>query len=173
MRLDTPINIADLPVATGDYSLIPDGWYTAHVKSAVIQNTKSGSGEYIKVRFDIVGPTHAGRVVFANLNIKNQNPKAEEIGRAQLGQLALAIGLTGKVADTDQLVGGTISIKIATRKQEGYDDSNEVKGYKSLNGSLPTVNVAKSDTAPAKAVDDENTPPWMRKKQAEDQAPAF
>jgi hypothetical protein len=45
-----------------------------------------------------------------------------------------AIGLT-KVRDTDQLIGGNLSIKLAVRQSEQYGDSNDVKGYKSISGS--------------------------------------
>ena len=113
---------------------LPAGWYTATITSADICVTKAGNGKYIKVRYDITGPTHQGRVVFGNLNIKNPNPTAEEIGRQQLAELMGAIGLT-KVRDTDQLIGGNLSIKLAVRQSEQYGDSNDVKGYKSISGS--------------------------------------
>ena len=155
MRLDQPINVADLPVATGDYSLIPDGVYPAVIKSATIENTKAGTGQYVKIRFDIMGANHAGRVVFTNLNIRNPNPKAEEIGRQQLGELARALGIA-TVTDTDQLVGGQCQIKITTRKSEQYGDQNEVKSFKALDGSkppAPTVTVSGGDSS---------APPWAK-----------
>jgi hypothetical protein len=49
------------------------------------------------------------------LNIKNANPKAEEIGRQQLGDIMRAIGLA-KVTDTDQLIGGQIGIKLEVKE---------------------------------------------------------
>jgi hypothetical protein len=155
MRLDTPINVADLPVATGDYSLIPDGVYPAVIKAATIENTKAGTGQYVKIRFDIMGANHAGRVVFTNLNIRNPNPKAEEIGRQQLGELARALGIA-TVTDTDQLVGGQCQIKITTRKSEQYGDQNEVKSFKAMEGSkppAPTVTVSGGETS---------APPWAK-----------
>ena len=153
MKLDTPINVADLPPATGDYSPIPEGVYPAVIKDATIQNTKAGTGQYIKVRFDVMGEHHAGRVVFTNLNIRNPNPKAEEIGRAQLGELARALGLA-TVTDTDQLIGGQCQIKVVVRKSEQYGDSNEVKGYRALAGSKPP--------APTVTVSGGSAPPWAK-----------
>jgi hypothetical protein len=155
MRLETPINVADLPVSNNDYSTLPDGWYTVTIKSAEVQNTKAGNGQYIKVRFDVIGESHAGRVVFCNLNIRNPNPKAEEIGRQQTGELLRAIGLA-TATDTDQLVGGNLSIKVTTRKSEQYGDSNEVKGFKSLSGgAIPSP--AKTQTVSAKTA-----APWEK-----------
>jgi hypothetical protein len=126
-----------LPQSTNNFEPLPAGWYTAVVNGAEIKNTKAGTGQYIAVRYDITGPTHQGRVVFGNLNIKNPNPKAEEIGRQQLGELMRAIGLT-TVQDTDQFIGGQMSIKLDVRESEQYGASNDVKGYKS-NGAVAPV----------------------------------
>jgi hypothetical protein len=171
MRFDTPINVAELPVAE-DYTPIPDGTYQAHVKAATIEMTKAGTGQYIKVRFDIVGPSHAGRVVFTNLNIRNPNPKAEEIGRAQLGELARAIGLS-TITDTDQLIGAMVEIKVVTKQQPGYDPSNEVKSFKAVNGSKPPApTVAPAAPAATPAAPSAATPPWAKPKQT-DETPPF
>jgi hypothetical protein len=147
-------SVDSLPIPTNNFEPLPAGWYTAVVNGAEIKNTKAGTGQYIAVRYDITGPSHQGRVVFGNLNIKNPNPKAEEIGRQQLGELMRAIGLT-TVQDTDQLIGGQLSIKLDVRESEQYGASNDVKGYKS-NGTVPVVTAAK--TAPLKGA-----PPWVKK----------
>jgi hypothetical protein len=148
-------SVDSLPTPTNNFEPLPAGWYTAVVNGAEIKNTKAGTGQYIAVRYDITGPTHQGRVVFGNLNIKNPNPKAEEIGRQQLGELMRAIGLT-TVQDTDQLIGGQLSIKLDVRESEQYGASNDVKGYKS-NGAVAPV-AAKAPAA-AKAA-----PPWVKSK---------
>lgn len=153
-------NAADLPQSTMSNEPVPAGWYQVKVHGAEVKNTKAGTGQYIAVRYDILGPTHQGRVVFGNLNIKNPNPKAEEIGRQQLGDLMRSIGLA-KVTDTDQLIGGTLKIKVDVRRDEQYGDSNEVKGFKALDGALPTPTTSAS--APAAAAPSAATPPWAKK----------
>ena len=147
------------------YEALPAGWYNVNVTGAELKNTKAGNGQYIAVRYDVTGPTHQGRVVFGNLNIKNPNPKAEEIGRQQLGELMRAIGLA-KVTDTDQLIGGSLQIKLEIRQQEGYEPSNDVKGYKSLNGSVPAASAASATAqaaAAAPAASGKAAPPWAKK----------
>ena len=138
MRLDQEINVSELPESSGSYDPLPEGWYQVSIKAAEIKPTKDGSGQYIKVQYAVLGPTHQGRVVFGNLNIRNASAKAEEIGRQQLGELMRSIGLS-RVSDTDQLVGGNLQIKLSIRKQEGYEPSNEVKGFKALEGNLPAT----------------------------------
>ena len=74
-----------------------------------------------------------------------------------------AIGLA-KVVDTDNLIGGQISIKLTIKQDPKYGASNEVKGFRSVSGSAaPAASVIPAKTltpAPAK------TPfgaPWKKK----------
>ena len=154
---------ADMPESTSSEP-IPAGWYTASITEASIQDTKAGTGQYIKVRYDVTGPTHEGRVVFGNLNISNPNPKAEEIGRQQLGQLMRAIGLT-EVSDTDQLIGGQCGIKVAIREDESgrYSPQNEVKAWKSLTGSAPPAPKPAGPAPAAPAGVSTSAPPWAKR----------
>lgn len=121
-----------------EYDLLPDGWYSASIKEVDLRTTKAGNGNYLNVRYDIMGPTHAGRVVFGMITVRNPNQTAERIGREQLSSLAAAIGMKEMPHDTDELVGGTLMINVKTRKSEQYGDSNEVKDFKSSkSGELP------------------------------------
>jgi hypothetical protein len=109
--------VDELPQGSGgNFEPLPAGWYQATITSAELKKTKAGTGEYIAIRYDILGPTHQGRVVFGNLNIANPNQKAEEIGRQQLRELMVSIGLNS-VSDTDQLIGLTsrVTSNTATR----------------------------------------------------------
>ena len=158
MKLGETFAAADFAPAQS-YELIPAGWYTAVITDAELKPTKSGTGEYIKLRYDITGPSSQGRVVFSNLNIKNPNAKAEEIGRQQLGEMMRALGLSA-VSDTDQLINGHLTIKVDIRPASGdYNAQNEVKGWKSNTGSLPPQ--PKPD-APAGAAN-KAAPPWAKK----------
>ena len=130
-QLNQPFVEAELPKSERNFEPLPAGWYTATIGGAEVKATKAGTGEYIAVRYDITGPSHQGRVVFGNLNIKNANPTAEAIGYQQMGELMRAIGLP-RIDDTDQLVGGQLQVKLDVRKSEQYGDSNDVKAFKSL-----------------------------------------
>jgi hypothetical protein len=159
--LTETFDVNELPQGkAGNFEPLPAGWYTSTITQGEVKKTKAGNGEYIKLRFDITGPTHQGRVVFGNLNIKNANPKAEEIGRQQLGEIMRAIGLA-KVADTDQLIGGQISIKLTIKDDAQYGASNEIKGFNSLTGSAaPSI---PSAPASAPAASGKAAPPWAKK----------
>ena len=163
--LTETFDVNELPQGnTGSYEPLPAGWYTASITQCELKTTKAGNGQYIKIRYDITGPTHQGRVVFGTLNIRNPNPKAEEIGRQQLGDIMRAIGLA-KVSDTDQLIGGQISIKLEVKEDAQYGASNEVRGFKSVSGSAAPA-TAKPVAAAAAAVapaTGKSAPPWAKK----------
>ena len=162
--LDQEFNVADMPVSTSSFDPLPEGWYNVTIAGAELKSTKAGNGQYIAIKYQVTGPTMQGRVVFGNLNIKNPNQKAEEIGREQLGQIMRATGLA-KVTDTDMLIGGQLAIKLSIRRDEQYGDSNDVKGFKALAGAVPAAMpttpfgaTSAPATAPAKAA-----PPWAKK----------
>jgi hypothetical protein len=161
--LSESFDINELPAGnTGNFEPLPAGWYTATISQAELKDTKAGNGQYIKLRYDITGPSHQGRVVFGNLNIKNPNPKAEEVGRQQLGDIMRAIGLA-KVTDTDQLIGGQIGIKLDVKQDAQYGASNEVKGFKSLSGSAaPAAAIPQGQSNPAPSAG-KAAPPWAKK----------
>lgn len=125
--------------ASNDYSPLPAGWYSVRITEAELKDTKAGTGKYIKVRYDVTGGAHAGRVIFGMITVRNPNAKAEEIGRSQLAKLIRSIGLE-EVSDTDQLIGGEMLVKVTIRQSEEYGDSNEVKDWKAgSTGATPTA----------------------------------
>jgi len=147
--------------------------YDAQITEAGLQTTASGTGRYIKIRFNILGPTGSGRVVFAQLNVENASAKAEEIGRQQLGELMRALGLQ-RVDDTDLLLGGECQIKLGIRPERTdsvtgrtYAASNEVVGYKGYASKsaapAPALNVVNGAAAPAKPAERKAAPPWAKK----------
>lgn len=156
--LGETFNAADLPQRTGNFDPIPAGVYTASITQANLRDTKDGAGKIIAVRYDITGPSHQGRVIFSNINIRNKSPKAEEIGRQQLGDIMRAIGLAS-LQDTDQLIGGQLQINVDIEKKEGYEARNQVKGFKALSGSPAPAPAAAPAQAPAAGA----APPWARK----------
>jgi hypothetical protein len=157
-QLGYTVSTNDLPQDTGgEYSPLPAGDYQVRIVETSINSTKSGTGQYIKLRMDVTGPSHEGRVLFTNLNIKNDSQKAEEIGRQQLGAVMRAIGLES-IQDTDQLVGGAMTVKVTIRKSEEYGDQNEVKAFKAIAGSKPPAPTATGGQNEAAA----SKPPWAK-----------
>jgi len=166
-KLDEAFITDEMPKGN-DYTPLPAGWYVASIGSAELANTKNGKGQYIKIRYNIEGPSHQGRVVFGNLNTRNESEKAMEIGRQQMGDLLRALGIA-KLTDTDQLVGGNVEIKLAVKEAEGqYEAQNELKGFKSVSGSSPMAKAssagkASATTANGTTANGKAPPPWAKK----------
>lgn len=143
---------AEVPVSDRSYDLIAPGWYGATITGAETRDTKSGTGKYLRIEFTLADP--AGRKVWSNYNVKNDNPAAESIGRQQLAEVCRAIGKK-VVRDTDELRGCALSVKVKVREAaNGYEASNEVAAAKSLDGSAPVA----ATPVTAKAA-----PPWAKK----------
>lgn len=165
--LPAPINIDDLPDNENSYEPLPAGDYVAKICKAEVCQAKSG-GQYIKLRFDVVGPTHAGRVIFSNINIVNPNETAQRIGLSQLKDLMRAINVTS-VSSVDQLIGHNVTIKVSVRKDEQYGDSNDVKAYKPAGAVVPAA--TPGFTAPAFATQAAPAAPAASPFQASEQPP--
>lgn len=147
--MEFSFDTAEIPVSDRSFDLLPAGWYAATITAAESRDTKSGTGKYLRVEFTIADP--AGRKVWSNYNVKNDNPAAESIGRQQLAEVVRAIGKKA-VRDTDELIGCVLSIKVKVRDAaNGYEASNEVAAAKAREGSAPTTTATKA------------TPPWAKK----------
>lgn len=168
-----------LPQGGGSFDPLPPGWYSAVVAGAELKSTKAGTGQYIAIQYSITGPAHEGRVVFGNLNIRNQNPVAEKIGLEQFNALMQAIGVP-RVRDTDQLIGGHCQIKLSIKEDKTgqYEPSNEVKKIKAISGSAkpapvpaassrpPAFNKPQAAAAPSKPAAAGGPPSWAKKASA-------
>lgn len=132
MFLGMTINVNDLPQDEQQGGVIPAGQYVVKIERAQLKDTKSGTGRYISLMLRVQGPTHSNAVVFAMINISNQNQEAERIGKAQLRSIMEAIGLQ-TITDTDQLIGGVMDVKVAVEKDTyngNEQDRNVVKSFK-------------------------------------------
>lgn len=160
--LSTPFNAADVPAAQS-FEPLPPGEYTVQVVNSDILPTKAGTGEYIKIECDVVSGPHEGRKLFTNFNIVNPNPKAVEIGYQQLGALVNSVGITGEFSDTEALHFKPVVAVVKTKPPaNGYDASNEIKGWKPVNGAAPQAapTPAPQPAAQATPAPAANTPPW-------------
>lgn len=157
------------------YELLPAGWYIAQVSESDIVPLNSGNGQALKLTFDILSEQGRGRKVWARLNIQHTNPKAETIAQQQLRELCDSIGIV-QMQDTVELHNKPVQVRVKIRKSEDpqYDDSNEIAGFKAVDGAAgagssmpPTSRPAPSSSpAPAAAAAPAaggSTPPWAKK----------
>ena len=71
-----------------DFDPIPAGTYTAEITRSEIKDNASGSGNRLSLGLKIIDGTHAGRLIFQDITLRNNNQIAQQIGRKQMARLA-------------------------------------------------------------------------------------
>lgn len=146
------------------FDVIPAGTYTAVITDSEIVGTKAGTGQMLRLTWQVSDGEHKGRLVWDRLNIVNQNPKAEEIGQRQLSSLCHAAGVL-KLRDTEQLHGIPCAIRVIIRKDQTgqYADSNEVRGYSAVThpAVVTTAPPFGAHAKPAAPAPSERKAPWL------------
>ena len=115
---------------------LPAGWYECYIANSERKPTKAGTGEYIQLELEIMGPTHAGRKVWDRLNIINNNDTAVQIALAMLSSICRAVGVMNP-EDSAELHNKPLMVKLNISKDEQYGDRNEVKEYAKKEGAVP------------------------------------
>lgn len=158
-----------------NYELLPAGWYTAQVTESEIVNLNSGNGQAIKLTFEVLSDGYRNRKVWARLNVRHTNPKAETIAQQQLRELCDSIGIV-RMQDTVELHNKPVQIRVKIRKDDTgqYEDQNEIAGFKPAGGGQPQAgaippraaapaNAPVAPTAAAPAAAGGSAPPWAKK----------
>ena len=125
------------------FEAIPAGWYVAQMSASEMTPTKDNTGAFLKCEFTILAPQeYANRKIFDRLNLQNSNAQAVEIAYRQLSAICHSIGVI-QVQDSAQLHGRPLQVKVSVRAAGvGADGvireaTNEVKGYKAIDGAAP------------------------------------
>lgn len=148
-----------------DFSPVPAGDYIAQVTESEIKATKSGTGQMLTLRWQILDGQFKGRLVFDRINIINQNPTAQQIGQSQLSSICRAAGVM-QLADSVQLHNRPCIITVKIRKDEQYGDGNEVRAYKPASGVAPVAAPAFAQAANPHAAPAGAVPPWQARPAA-------
>ena len=132
----------------GDFAPMPAGWYRGKIEESDIKPTNAGTGKYVWLQIRIVGPTHANRVVFDQINVVNPSETAMQIGRRQLANLARAVGVP-RFDDTAQLHGKVLEVKLKINRSQEYGDKNQVAAYRAVNDMLEDTSFSGGGTGSA------------------------
>jgi hypothetical protein len=140
---------------TGDFDPVPAGKYLAVITESEMKPTKSGSGNYLQLTFEIIDGPHKGRLLWARLNLDNPNATAVAIARAELSAICRAVGVLAP-KDSVELHNLPLVIHVKCKKRDDTGElTNEVKGYS------PKAALTESAVKPA-APAANATPPWKR-----------
>lgn len=164
------INAADNSAPS--YELLPKGYYRSVALKEELKQTKDGTGSYIAIEFEVL---QSKRKLFANYNIVNKNPKAQEVSLKDLQSFAWAVGLPA-LRDSAELMFKEVNLYVNIKPEEnGYKAANTVKGYypaqwseaqieahrKGKSGASSSVPPVAATNAPVGAT--VGASPWARK----------
>jgi hypothetical protein len=161
-----------------NFEVLPAGTYAGQVTESEIVSLKSGNGSALKLTIEVLTEGYRGRKVWARLNVRHNNPTAEQIAQQQLRELCDSVGLV-RMTDTVELHNKPFQVKLKIRKDDTgqYEDQNEVVGFKALGGSPAHAQAMVAATSmqpmpggtfptqPAAATG-AATPPWVKKTAA-------
>ena len=115
-------------------------------------------------RSEVLDGEHQSRKLFDRLHLANPKPQAVQIAEQRLAALCRAVGKL-QPQDSEELHFIPFVAKVRVRPaRDGYDATNEIRGYESLNGAAPAMEgkavaspASSSATAPA-------VPPWKARQ---------
>jgi hypothetical protein len=132
---------------------IPAGKYIAVVTDSEMKPTKSGSGEYLQLTFQIVEGEYANRLLWVRLNLDNPNATAVEIARRELSAICRSVGVLVPTDSVDlHNLPCCIHVRVKRRADTG-ELQNEIKGYSKKEAVAAPIAATQVATAAA---------PWKR-----------
>ena len=116
---------------------LPAGIYKLAITNAEMKTTKAG-GTMLAMEYEVQEGPHQRRKLFININIKNDTPKAVEMGRLELKELCFAVGKPA-IQDSSELIGSAFMGKVKVDKpRDGYEAGNSVSKYMTLSDPAAT-----------------------------------
>lgn len=161
-------------IEPADFSALPAGDYTAIISASEFKLTKTHGGQYLALTFQIVDGPYQGRYLWHNLNLKNANPKAEEIAQRELSAICRATGQM-RITDSNQLHDIPMKIAVAYLPPKGeFPEKNAIKKWeptgvaaaKAAKPSAPATGASAHPAAkaaqPSAPATGASVPPWKR-----------
>lgn len=145
---------------------LPDGWYAMRiVRAEKVMGKTPEAGEMLKVTFEIdenKAPQFAGRRVFTNFCHMHQNQQTREIARGQIAAILESINQKGATS-LEVLLGAELQVKVKAKPaQNGYDASNEARGFRAPGAGATGPTPGAQSTAAAPAAGAPKSAPWKR-----------
>ncbi len=139
------------------FDAIPAGKYQAVITDSEMKDTKSGTGKYLQLEFEVIEGDYKNRKLWARLNLENANSEAVRMARADLSAICRAVNVI-QPRDSVELHNLPLTITVRCRKNQDDEIVNEIRGYApkaALSGATQPTPAPQSPNA---------APPWARGK---------
>jgi len=132
-----------------EFSALPEGQYVVIATASEMKPTKSGTGQFLQVTFEVLDGPQKGRKVWSRMNLVNQNQTAVDIAQRELGAICRAVGVI-KPKDSSELHNKPLHITVAVEIDDRKRESNTIKKYEAINvgGGAPAPVGAPPAAAP-------------------------
>lgn len=135
---------------TTDFDPVPAGKYVAVITDSEMKPTKSGTGSYLELTFQVIEGEFKNRMLWSRLNLDNPNATAVQIARGELSSLCRAVGVMAP-NDSVDLHNLPLVITVKCKKREDTGEIvNEIKGYGKREAAAGQTAQAESHVAPWK-----------------------
>ena len=144
-----------------EFTALPAGQYVVIGTASEIKPTKSGTGEYLQITWEVLDGPMKGRKLWSRLNLKNLSQTAVDIAQRELGAICRAVGVI-KPNDSAELHNKPLLITVDVEVDDRKRENNTIKKYEAVNGSTqaaPQASFVQPAAAPAAA---SAPPPWQR-----------
>lgn len=129
---------------------VPAGNYLAIISESQMKPTKSGSGDYLQLTFQVIEGEHKGRMLWSRLNLDNPNETTRKFARAELSAICRAVGVMAP-KDSVDLHNIPLVITVGLKKRDDTGElTNVIKGYAKKDGAAARTPPAASGNAPWK-----------------------
>ena len=137
-----------------DLEPVPTGKYVAVITDSEMKPTKSGTGNYLQLTFQIVEGEYANRLLWVRLNLDNPNATAVQIARRELSSICRSVGVLVPTDSADlHNLPCMIHVRVKRRSDTG-ELQNEIKGYSKKDAVAQPI--------AASEVGNSSDPPWKR-----------
>ena len=136
---------------TTSFDPLPAGKYLAVITESEMKPTKSGTGSYLQLAFQVLDGQFKNRILWARLNLNNPNQLTVQIAKGELSAICRAVGVL-QPQDSCELHNLPLIVTVKCKKREDTGDIvNEIKGYSKKESATGQPQQATNDT-----------PPWRR-----------
>lgn len=137
-------------IEPADFEPVPAGRYVVVMTDSAWRTASTGRGEFLECCFQIIEGPHAGRYLWARLNLRHDNTQAVAIAMRELAAICRAVNVLAP-RDSSELHNLPLIAKVAVRtRQDTGEKVNVIRGY------------ARRPAPSAQSRPESSSPPWQR-----------
>jgi hypothetical protein len=120
---------ANLIEPSRSFELLPEGTYVAMITQSEWRETRSKSGHFLQLTFQITDGLFMNRLLWARLNIYNTSPTTRQIAQSELSAICRAVGVLTP-NDSSELHGRPLVVRVRRKPRSDTGEViNEIAEY--------------------------------------------